>query len=199
MLHLTVFSTENEKPAAMKAAVNKIIRLVTEENEVANRNVIFTRHRNAHIREARSVVIEAKFQDFKQAVDFRKELVSKVKTLKAAEELPTELEGVATYPVQTMATRVRASLLKAMARVVERQTGPNISAYCQQYNTRPMLKIVNKGTNPTSYQSFTFVDAILKLRSHNDLHRVSLDDAYQIAGSNFRGRLQQNFVILKDN
>lgn len=190
---------ENEKPAAMKAAVNKIIRLVTEENEVANRNVVFTRHRNGHIREARSVVIEAKFQESKQAVDFRKELVSKVKALRAAEELPTDLEGVATYPVQTLATRVRATLLKAMARVVERQTGPNISAYCQQYNTRPMLKIVNKGTNPASYQSFTFVDAILKLKSNNDLHRVSLEDAYQIAGSNFRGRLQQNFVILKDN
>ena len=189
---------ENEKPAAMKAALSKIINIVTAESEVGNRSVIFTRHRNKHIREARSVVIEARFQDSKQAVDFRKDFVAKHKALKAAEELPTELEGVSTFPVQTLGTRVRATLLKAMAKVVERQTGPNISAYCQQYITRPVLKIVNKGNDPTTYQTFSFVDAILKLKSNNDLHRVVLEDAYQDAGSRFRGTLEQHFIILKD-
>ena len=85
-----------------------------------------------------------------------------------------------------------------MAKVVEAQSGPNISSYCQQFLTRPMLKIVNKSTQSTNVQSFAFVDAVLKLKSHNDLHRVALDEAYQIAGSNFRGRLEQHFIILKD-
>ena len=189
---------ENEKPAAMKEAVIKIINLVTAEEEKVNRTVVFTRHRNGHIRNAKAAVIEARFQEVKQAVDFRKDFVAKHKALREAKALPDELEGVSTFPIQTVATRVRATLLKAMAKVVEAQSGPNISSYCQQFLTRPMLKIVNKSTQSTNVQSFAFVDAVLKLKSHNDLHRVALDEAYQIAGSNFRGRLEQHFIILKD-
>ena len=190
---------EHEKPAAMKAAVNKIIEKVTEEADIGNRTVVFTRHRNGHIRNAKSVVIEARFQDDKQAVAFRKDFVAKYKALKAADQLPSELEGVATFPVQTVATRVRAALLMAMARVVCDVTGPNISAYCQQYLTRPILKISNKSGEHTTTQTFGFVDSILKLKSNDDLRKVALDEAYQRAGSNFRGRLEQHFVILKDH
>ena len=142
---------ENEKPAAMKEAVNSIIGQVTDEAEVPNRSVVFTRHRNRHIRNARSVVIEARFQDAKEAVAFRKDFVAKYKSLKAEDQLPPELEGVATFPVQGLATRVRAALLMSMARVVCGVSGPNISAYCQQYLTRPTLKIVNKASNPPQH------------------------------------------------
>ena len=62
-----------------------------------------------------------------------------------------------------------------------------------------MLKIVNKGSNFTNVQSYGFVDSILMLRRHGDLHRVALDEAYQLAASKFRGRLEQHFVILKDH
>ena len=87
-----------------------------------------------------------------------------------------------------------------MAVVVDEATGPHISAYCQQFNTRPILKIVTKGQGDhISYQTFGFVDAILKLKSNEDLHRVALNEAYQVAGSSLRGRLQQHFVILKDH
>ena len=86
-----------------------------------------------------------------------------------------------------------------MARVVDDATGPNSTAYCQQYNTRPMLKIITKlSGDQTSYQTFGFVEAILKLKSNDDLHRVALDEAYQKAGSTYRGRMEQLFVILKD-
>ena len=192
-------SAEHEKPAAMKAAVNSIIALVTSEADKTNRTVVFTRHRNKHIRNAQTVVIEARFQDSKQGVAFRKDFVATYKRLKADGQLPDELTGVSVFPVQTLATRVRACLLQSMARVVDEATGPNITAYCQQFNTRPTLKIITKlnGDN-TSYQTFGFVDAILKLKSNNDLHRVFLNDAYQKAGSNFKGTLEQNFVVLKD-
>ena len=189
---------ENEKPAAMKAAVNSIIELVTPEADRQERQVVFTRHKNRHIREAKSVVIEARFQNAKQATAFRKEFVATCKKLKADEELPALLEGVATFPIQTLGTRVRAALLRAMARVVDSQTGPNITAFCQPFLTRPMLKIVTKMNDSTSVQSYGFVDSILKLKSNKDLHRVSRDEAYQTAGSNFRGRLEQHFVILRD-
>ena len=191
-------AAEHEKPASMKAAVNTIITLVTPEANRGDRVVVFTRHRNSHIRNAKSAVIEARFQSSAQAVAFRKEFVEAYKKLKAEDQLPAELEGVATFPVQTLATRVRATLLKAMARVVDSQTGPNITAYCQPFLTRPMLKIVNKNNSNTSVQSFGFVDSIMKLRSNDDLHRVARDEAYQIAGSRLRGRLEQHFVILKD-
>ena len=194
-------AAENEKPEAMKAAVKAIIALVTPEADQQDREVVFTRHRNSHIRNAKSAVIEAKFKTTAQGVAFRKEFVSAYKKLKADDELPTELEGVSTYPVQTLSTRVRATLLRAMARVVDSQTGPNITAYCQPYITRPMLKIVTKNSSNsnTNVQSFGFVDSIMKLRSNDDLHRVALDEAYQQAGSNFRGRLDQHFVILKND
>ena len=190
---------EKDKPAAMKAAVNQIIEKVTSDSEKDDRIVVFTRHRNGHIRNAKSVVIEARFQEVKQAVAFRKDYVAKYKALKAADELPPELEGVATFPVQTLSTRIRTILLKSMAKVVDGASGPNISAYCQQFLTRPMLKIVNKGSNFTNVQSYGFVDSILMLRRHGDLHRVALDEAYQLAASKFRGRLEQHFVILKDH
>ena len=86
-----------------------------------------------------------------------------------------------------------------MAKVVEAASGPNISSYCQQYNTRPVLKIVNKQSNGNSFQTFGFVEAILKLKSNDDLHRVALEDAYQLAGSTYRGRLEQNFILLKNS
>ena len=193
-------TAENEKPASMKAAVNKIIELVTADGDKNNRTVVFTRHRNRHIRNAPTVVIEARFQDAKQATAFRKDFVATFKRLKAEEQLPPEMVGVSTYPVQTVGTRVRAALLRAMAVVVDEATGPHISAYCQQFNTRPILKIVTKGQGDhISYQTFGFVDAILKLKSNEDLHRVALNEAYQVAGSSLRGRLQQHFVILKDH
>ena len=72
-------TAENEKPAAMKDAVNSIITLVTPEAERQNREVVFTRHRNRHIRNAKSVVIEARFKNSTQAVAFRKEFVESYK------------------------------------------------------------------------------------------------------------------------
>ena len=70
---------ENEKPAAMKTAVNSILDLVTSEADRPQRNVVFTRHRNGHIREAKSVVIEVRFQESKQAIAFRKDFVAKIR------------------------------------------------------------------------------------------------------------------------
>ena len=61
------------------------------------------------------------------------------------------------------------------------------------------MKIITKTNGDhISYQTYGFLDAILKLKSNDDLQRVSLNDAYQKAGSHFRGRLEQNFVLLKD-
>ena len=191
---------EHEKPAAMKEAINKIISMVTADSDKDNRVVVFTRHRNGHIRNARSAVVEARFEDYKQAVAFRKDFVAKIKSYTSAgQTVPDEYKGISTYPVQTLSTRVRACLLKEMAKVVENRSGPNVTSYCQQFNTRPMLKIVAKQGAHTNYQTLGFVDSILKLKSHQDLHRVALDEAYQIAGSTFRGRLEQNFIILKNN
>ena len=192
-------TAENEKPMAMKEAVNAIIALVTSEENKSERSVIFVRHRNKHIRNAKSVVIEARFQDSKQAIAFRKDFVSVVKKLVAEKNLPEELNGISTYPVQTPGTRVRAVLLKAMANVVDQVSSPNITAYCLPFINKPMLKIVTKHNDHTSVQSFGFVESIMKLKSHNDLRRVSLNEAYQRAGSNFRGRLEQHFIVLKDN
>ena len=191
---------ENEKPPVMKTAVNTIIDLVTAEAEKAQRTVVFTRHRNQHIREARSVVIEARFQESKQAVAFRKDFVAKIKSQLAEPEgeVSPELKGLAVFPVQTLATRVRAALMKAMAKVIDDVTGPNITAYCQQYNTRPILKIVTKQGNSSHIQSLGFVDSVLKLKYNDDLHKVALEEAYQIAGANFRGRFPQHFIILKN-
>ena len=191
---------ENEKPAAMKEAVNAIIALVTADAEREKRKVVFVRHRNHRIRNAKAAVIEARFEDANQATSFRKDFVAKVKQLTADKQLPDELSGISTYPVQTLGTRVRATLLKAMANVVTEVSSAGISAYCMPFITRPLMKIVTKtndSSNP-SIQSFSFVESIMKLRSYNDLRRVSLNDAYQLAGSTFRGRLEQHFIILKD-
>ena len=87
-----------------------------------------------------------------------------------------------------------------MAIVVDQVSSPDITAYCQPFLTRPMMKIVtkNNGNDNPNIQSFGFVDSIMKLRHHDDLRRVSTSEALQKAGSTFRGRLEQNFIILKD-
>ena len=199
-------AAENEKPPMMRAAIAKIIEFVTpeaennENNENNARVVAFVRHRNKQIRNARTVVIEVRFQEAKQATAFRKDFVNKVKELhKEGQLAESELSGLSTYPVQTLATRVRAALLKSMAKTIEEVMGPNITAYCQQYLTRPLLKIVNKQGDSTNIQSYGFVDSVMKLKWHNDLHRVALGDAYQVAGSKFGGTLEQHFIILKRN
>ena len=191
---------ENEKPAAMKEAVNAISALVTADAEREKRKVVFVRHRNHRIRNAKAAVIEARFEDANQATSFRKDFVAKVKQLTADKQLPEELSGISTYPVQTLGTRVRATLLKAMANVVTEVSSAGISAYCMPFITRPLMKIVtkNNGNDNPNIQSFGFVDSIMKLRHHDDLRRVSTSEALQKAGSTFRGRLEQNFIILKD-
>ena len=70
---------EADKVTPMKDKVNEIIDLLKEEGQEFQ--VVFVRHLNKQIRGQKTAVIEAKFQDDKQAKLFRAAFVKKQKEL----------------------------------------------------------------------------------------------------------------------
>jgi hypothetical protein len=58
-----------------------------------------------------------------------------------------------------------------------------------------VLSVKEKGTEKTP-MSFTFIDAVA--RYGREMVEEDFEEAYRRAGRAFQGRLQQNFVVLRD-
>jgi len=69
-------------------------------------------------------------------------------------------------------------------------------AYVIQHLPRPVLKI-GKRNDQESYRTYGFVDGVSDTRTRYGLHDQDLVEAYNKAGSAFRGQLSQNFIVLK--
>jgi len=73
---------------------------------------------------------------------------------------------------------------------------PNMDAYCVANGPRPLLSYGAKGTR-VGRKTFLFTAA---LRQWEQLHdKMDLNEAYKRARRNFSGKMEQLFVVLKEN
>ena len=177
---------EMEKVAPMKAKVNEIIDILKEEGQELQ--VVFVRHLNKQIRGQKTAVIEAKFQDEKQAKLFRAAFVKKQKEL---------TEKINVKPVVRISTRVRVELMHSIANLYQRWDTTVVKALCLQYLPKPVIKIVRKNASGAEVsRTMTFIEAVCWVKVEGLLKSLDMRSAYARAGASFRGTLNQNFVLM---
>jgi hypothetical protein len=95
-----------------------------------------------------------------------------------------------------LATRVRVDVLKVLARKI---SDLNVVANAVPFVSRPVLQVRPKesaasGNNET--RTYTYTDAISKYG--HLLKQFELGEAYRRAGTSFKGQLEQQFVVLRE-
>ena len=93
----------------------------------------------------------------------------------------------------TLATRVRIEILRGMAKQF---TSEDELSYVNAYASRPTITFKKKDSSLRPLV-LTFSDAVLRFgKGMRDEH---LQEAYKRAGTAFRGHMQRNFVVLKED
>jgi hypothetical protein len=94
----------------------------------------------------------------------------------------------------TLATRVRADILRAIANKLNKKGG--VEMYVTPFSSRPVLHVKDMSGNKAPY-ALTFADAVTRYGSK--LEEGDLGEAYRRAGKSFDGQLSQLFVVLKED
>ena len=132
-------------------------------------------------------MVEVKIDSFEAAIRVRKMFAQKKKD-------KIDLGRLHVANSVTLATRVRADILKAIAK---QQTKPGFfELFVSAYSSRPVLYVHEKQNNNRSY-TLTFTDAVA--RFGRDLKEDDLLGAYRRAGNSFPGQLEQHFVVLEND
>ena len=96
----------------------------------------------------------------------------------------------------TKSTRIRIAILKGLAKIVNDNTEPAVTAYCLEFQTQPMLKIVIEiGENKFTSRTYGFTEAIEHVSENFRIMDRNLVEAYTLAGN--MKQLEQKFVVLK--
>ncbi len=94
----------------------------------------------------------------------------------------------------TLATRVRAYILRAIANKLNRKG--EFELYVTPFSSRPVLHVNDIAGNKAPY-ALTFSDAVTRFGSK--LEEEDLGEAYRRAGKSFDRQLSQIFVVLKED
>ena len=109
------------------------------------------------------------------------------------------MNGVSISPALTISTRVRVAILKAIAKVIGRQSD-NHEAWVIQHAARPVMKVELKKENGEKMEnSFGFAQSIaymMKEMPEAKLSKQDLFDAYSIAGKRFGPEISHYFVLM---
>lgn len=118
----------------------------------------------------------------------------KLEAHKKIKEDPSTFGEAGVHPKLTLASRVRVEVLRAISRKVN---GPNQSAYCPIFNTRPILHVGPLVDGKVQRaETLTYVDAVLRFK-----HLLTINDlvfAYRRVGYGFHNALRQTFIVLRD-
>jgi len=136
-------------------------------------------------------MLEVKLDKVEFAEEIRKAFAAKRKS----GNLSGILERIFISNSINVGTRVRIEILKAIAKKI---TNDQEFAYVVSFISRPIMHIKLKSDkNDRPAKSFTFIDAI---KQYGDkLRQGDLLGAYAKAGNAFKGQLEQNFVVLKED
>ena len=161
--------------------VQALKRIDPEPRE--GRRILFVRPGTSNDRAV--PMVEVKLDSRETALDIRGKFVQLKKN-------QVDLGSLHLANCVTLATRVRADILRALA--VKLNNGGR-EYYVSSYNSRPVMHF-NPGSGRGQSKTMTFTDAIEK---HGQL--LSEDDlgaAYRRCGQSFKGQYGQHFVVLKD-
>ncbi len=92
-----------------------------------------------------------------------------------------------------LATRVRVDILKALARKI---TDKDLTAHTVPFVSRPVIHVRSTDSANHGNKTYTFVDAITKFG--HLVKQVELGEAYRRAGNSFKGQMEQQFIILRE-
>ena len=159
----------------MIAAVNKILNSFMDDPPVPT----YVKHLNPQFKTPRRV-IKVRFGNADLAVLVRKTYSNKIKDFRKSKQFPNEINRVNFGMTLTKSTRIRIA----------------ITAYCLEFQTQPMLKIVIEiGENKFTSRSYGFTEAIEHVSENFRIMDRNLVEAYTLAGN--MKQLEQKFVVLK--
>jgi hypothetical protein len=135
-------------------------------------------------------MVEVKIDKAEYATEIRKAFAEKRKK----EKMTGCLEKIFIANSINVGTRVRIEILKAIAKKI---TNEQDQAYVVSFISRPVMHIKLKSDkNGFPSKSYTFIDAVKQFGAK--LIQSDLLSAYAKAGNAFKGQLEQNFVVLKE-
>jgi hypothetical protein len=105
-----------------------------------------------------------------------------------------DLEKLFVANCVTLATRVRADILRAIANKHNKKG--RFELYVTLFSSRPVLHVKDIDGNKAPY-ALTFTDAVSRYGS--SLGEEDLGEAYRRAGRNFERQMSQLFVVLKED
>ena len=189
-IELLAGSLEERKPL-MFEAVTKVLKSFMDDPPEPT----FAIHLNQQFKTTRRV-LEVRFGNVERALLVRKTYAKKIQEFRAEKKFPEELNGVRIGMTLTRATRIWIAILRGLANIVNTNTQPNVKAFCMEYQTQPMLKIIIEvGPNQQTSRTFGFTEAIQHVKENFKINDQDFVEAYTLAGN--MKQLEQRFVVLK--
>lgn len=183
---------EVKKPIILNALTTVMKAFMNEEDIPTIQYVV---HLNDRFK-TNFKVIEARFETPAEAKRVRETFGAKVRDWKVNKLFPDALKGVGINLCHTRETRIRIEVMKALAKVVNRNSDRAMEAYVLPFLARPLLKLAyNRPDGEKNIRSYGYTEAISAVTSMHDISDQDLHQAYKIAGS--LPDLEQKFLILR--
>lgn len=183
-----------EKRPKIIEALKKIMTMFLEENQIPD--IKFVQHLNARLKGMRQV-IEARFETTAEAKLVREAFGRKIKEWRTAKATPEEAKGLGVNMSQTLETRIRSTVLKALAKKL-RETKQTMDAYVLQHLPKPLMRVIlSKGDPKSMTRTYSYTEAIQYVTRKLGLvlSNKDLEEAYKVAGS--LPNLEHKFVLLR--
>ena len=137
------------------------------------------------------------FGNSERAIEVCKAYAAMIKECRKTKIFPSEVNGINFGMTLTKSTRIRIAILKSLAKIIDDNTEKEVSAYCLEYQTQPMLKVVIEiGKDKKTTRTYGFTEAIEHVEKNFRIRDQDLMEAYTLAG-NIK-QLEQKFVVLKN-
>lgn len=183
---------EVKKPIILEA-LKAVMSLFMEADQIPE--VKYVVHLNERMK-TKFRVIEARFETPKDAKTVRGAFGAKIKDWKVTKLFPDALKGVGINLCHTRETRIRIEVLKALAKVVNKNTNNDMEAYVLPFLARPLLKLNHTRADGNKHiRSCGYTEAVTTVTGMFDITDQELHQAYKIAGS--MPDLEQKFLILR--
>ena len=178
--------------------LDKIKSAITNFIKIIKPDLGYVRHLNFKLK-ATHQILRVTMGSEAQAKALRKAYGAKVKSWRENKNFPDDVKGTSIGPSLTLATRVRITILHALAKEIK-ASKEDTDAWVIQHVARPVLKIETAQNNDTkSFITMGFAQAIGYYKQelpHSNLSSQDLYDAYSIIGNRFGQELNHYFVIL---
>lgn len=201
-LHKVIFSgieienlegnMDTKKPIIIAALKSIVSKFMNEEDIPEIKYVVILNDRI----KTTFKVIEARFESAQEARKVREAFGSKIRDWRITKLFPDSLRGVGINLCHTRETRIRIEVMKALAKVVVRNSTSEMEAYVLPYLARPLLKLGYKRPDGNrNIRSYGYTEAVLAITNMHEVTDQDLHQAYSIAGS--MPDLEQKFLILR--